>query len=128
MRTDNLLGNIIWILFGGLFSAIGYCLGGLLLCLTIIGIPFGLQCFKLAGFVLAPFGKEAISNPSASGCLYLLLNVIWIFTGGIAAALTHIFFGVLLCITIVLIPFGLQHFKLIEISLMPFGKTVVSKS
>jgi uncharacterized membrane protein YccF (DUF307 family) len=127
MRPDNLLGNIIWLLFGGLFAAIGYLVGGLLLCFTIIGIPFGLQCFKIAGFVIAPFGKQAVNTPAASGCLAFLFNVIWIFTGGIAAALSHVFFGVLLCITVIFIPFGLQHFKLIEISLMPFGKTVVDK-
>jgi len=127
MRPDNLLGNIIWMLFGGLFAALSYCIGGIILCITIIGIPFGLQCFKIAGFVLAPFGKQAVSTSSSSGCLALLLNVIWILTGGLAAAFGHIVFGVLLCITIILIPFGLQHFKLIEISLMPFGKKVVEK-
>ena len=127
MRPDNLLGNIIWIIFGGLISALGYCIGGILLCITIIGIPFGLQCFKIAGFVIAPFGKQAINRESRAGCFAILLNIIWIFTGGLAAALSHIFFGALLCITIIGIPFGLQHFKLIEISLMPFGKEVVDK-
>lgn len=128
MRTDNALGNLIWLIFGGLFSAIGYFISGILLCFTILGIPFGIQCFKIAGYVLAPFGKQAVSNPSASGCLALFLNLLWILTGGLALALGHLFFGVLLCLTIVLIPFGLQHFKLIEISLMPFGKKVVEKN
>jgi uncharacterized membrane protein YccF (DUF307 family) len=123
----NLLGNLLWLLFGGLFSAIGYVVGGFALCLTIIGIPFGLQCFKLAAFVLWPFGKEAVSTPSSGGCLTLLLNIIWIFCGGIWVALSHIVFGLLLFITVIGIPFAWQHFKLVEISLMPFGKRIVDK-
>lgn len=126
MRPDNLLGNIIWLIFGGFFAAIGYFVGGLLLCLTIIGIPFGIQCFKIAGFVLRPFGLQAVSSPSSSGCLSLLLNILWIIRGGLVAAVSHIVFGAILCLTIIGIPFGLQHFKLIEVSLMPFGKKIVS--
>lgn len=125
MRPDNLLGNIIWIIFGGLAAAMGYVLGGLVLCLTIVGIPFGLQCFKIAWFVLRPFGLKAVSTPSSLGCLSLLLNIIWMLCGGLIAALTHLLFGALLCLTIIFIPFGLQHFKLIEVSLMPFGKRLV---
>jgi uncharacterized membrane protein YccF (DUF307 family) len=123
----NTLGNVLWLLFGGLLSALGYCIGGLVLCLTIVGIPFGLQCFKLASFVLWPFGRTAISTTAASGCLPLLLNIIWIFCGGLWLAIGHIALGMLLCLTIVGIPFGRQHFKLIEISLMPFGKRIVEK-
>jgi uncharacterized membrane protein YccF (DUF307 family) len=121
----NLIGNIIWLIFGGLISALGYFIGGLVLCLTIIGIPFGLQCFKLAGLVLWPFGKTVVSSSSNEGCLTILLNIIWIICGGIWVAATHIIFGLLFYITIIGIPFGRQHFKLVEISLMPFGKRII---
>ncbi len=120
----NLLGNLIWLLFGGLFSAMGYFVGGLALCLTIIGIPFGLQCFKLGMLALWPFGKQVITTSSSSGCLVLLLNILWIICGGIWIALGHIVFGILLYITIIGIPFGRQHFKMVEISLMPFGRQI----
>lgn len=126
MRPDNLLGNIIWLLFGGFIAALGYFFGGLVLCITIIGVPFGVQCFKIGLFVLRPFGLRATSTQSSSGCLSILLNIIWIVCGGFATALAHLTFGAFLCLTIIGIPFGLQHFKLIEISLMPFGKKIVS--
>ena len=123
----NTIGNIIWLVFGGLYSALCYFLGGLALCITIIGIPFGLQCFKLGVFVLWPFGKMAINTPSAQGgCLSLILNIIWILFGGIWLAIGHIVFGILLFVTIIGIPFARQHFKLVEISLMPFGKKIVN--
>ncbi len=121
----NFLGNLIWLIFGGFFAALGYFFGGLVLCITIIGIPFGLQCFKLAGLVLWPFGKKVVSDTSQTGCLSVLANIIWIIFGGIGVALTHIIMGALLYISIVGIPWGRQHFKLLEISLMPFGKRVV---
>jgi uncharacterized membrane protein YccF (DUF307 family) len=123
----NILGNIIWLLFGGLVSAAGYIVGGLALCLTVVGIPFGLQCFKLAGFVLWPFGRMAVNTAPATGCLFVFLNIIWIICGGFWLALAHIGFGILLFITIIGIPFARQHFKLVEISLMPFGKKIVDK-
>jgi uncharacterized membrane protein YccF (DUF307 family) len=122
---DNFLGNLIWLIFGGLLAAIGYFIGGLVLCITIIGIPWGLQCFKLAELVLWPFGKKVISDSSEMGCLNLVFNLIWILFGGFYTAIVHIVMGVILCITIVGIPWGRQHFKLIEISLMPFGKKIV---
>jgi uncharacterized membrane protein YccF (DUF307 family) len=121
----NILGNIIWLIFGGLISAIIYCIGGLLLCLTIIGIPFGVQCFKIAGLVLAPFGREVVSSSSNGGCLTTLFNIIWLLCGGLWTAIIHVFFGILLYITIIGIPFGRQHFKLVEVSLMPFGKRII---
>ena len=123
----NGIGNLIWLIFGGLFAAIGYVLGGFMLCITIIGIPWGLQCFKLAGLVLWPFGKRVISDTQNLGCLNTLCNIIWIIFGGWYTALIHIVFGILLCITIIGIPWGKQHFKLIEISLMPFGKRIVDE-
>jgi uncharacterized membrane protein YccF (DUF307 family) len=121
----HLLGNIIWLLFGGLFAAIGYFFGGILLCITIVGIPWGLQCFKLAGLVLMPFGKKVISDSTNSGCLSVLCNIIWILSGGLYTAIMHIVMGALLSITIIGIPWGKQHFKLVEISLAPFGRRVV---
>lgn len=127
MRPDNLLGNIIWLIFGGFIAALGYFVGGLVLCLTVVGIPFGLQCFKIGVFVLRPFGLQAVNAESASGCLSLLLNVVWIIAGGFAAAVARLTFGIVLCPTIIGIPFGLQHFKLIEVSLMPFGKKITNK-
>lgn len=121
----NLIGNLIWLIFGGLLTSIGYLLGGIILCLTIVGIPFGLQCFKLAGIVLFPFGKKVVSRDSASGCFSLFANVIWLLCGGLFTALNHLFWGIVLTLTIIGIPFARQHFKLIELSMMPFGKTII---
>ena len=121
----NTIGNIIWLIFGGLVSAIAYFVGGLVLCFTIIGIPFGMQCFKLAGFVLLPFGRMAVSTESSGGCLSLVFNIIWILGCGLWLALAHIAWGILFCITIIGIPFGMQHFKLVEVSLAPFGKKII---
>jgi uncharacterized membrane protein YccF (DUF307 family) len=120
----NFLGNIIWLVFGGFLAALGYLFGGIILCLTVVGIPWGLQCFKIAELELSPFGRQVISNTSRTGCLNLFCNIVWLICGGLYTALVHIFFGILLFITIVGIPFARQHFKLVEISLMPFGKTI----
>ena len=122
----NFLGNIIWLIFGGLLAALGYVVGGLALCITIIGIPWGLQCFKIAGLVLLPFGKKVISDSTNTGCLSTFCNLIWIVFGGLYTALVHLFMGLLLYITIIGIPWGRQHFKLLEISLMPFGKKIIN--
>jgi len=121
----SFLGNILWIIFGGFFAALGYLVGGCVLCATVVGIPFGLQCFKLAGLVLMPFGSRVVYNPGSSGCLSLILNLIWIVTGGWYTALIHLAFGMLFCLTIIGIPFGMQHFKLLPVSLAPFGKRIV---
>jgi len=121
----NGMGNIIWLLFGGLWAALGYLVGGFVLCVTIVGIPWGLQCFKLAGLVLWPFGRQVVSSSQQSGCLSSLFNIIWIICGGWYTALVHIVMGILLSLTIIGIPWGRQHFKLIEISLMPFGKRII---
>ena len=90
------------------------------------GIPFGMQTLKLAGLALWPFGKEVRSGGRSSGCLYILMNVLWIFLGGIWICLSHLVFGAVLCITIIGIPFGLQHFKLAALALSPFGKDIVA--
>lgn len=121
----KLLGNIIWALFGGLFIALYYFVVGLLLCLTVVGIPFGLQLMKMAGFALWPFGHEVQAGPQDSGCLSVVMNIIWIIFGGVEIALTHLGLGVVFCITIVGIPFGLQHFKMALLALVPFGKNIV---
>ena len=121
----NFIGNIIWLIFGGFIAALGYLFGGILLCFTIIGIPFGLQCFKIAGLVLMPFGRRVVSNAYSGGCLSLLCNIIWLLTGGLYTAVIHLVFACLLAITIIGIPFARQHLKLMELSLMPFGKDVV---
>jgi uncharacterized membrane protein YccF (DUF307 family) len=121
----NLLGNLIWLIFGGLFAALGYAIGGLILCFTIVGIPFGLQCFKLAVMVLFPFGKKVVTKDSASGCFSIIANIIWLLCGGLLTAVNHLFWGIVLALTIVGIPFARQHFKLIELSMMPFGKTII---
>ena len=120
----NFIGNLIWLIFGGFFAALGYLFGGIVLCITIIGMPWGLQCFKMAGLVLWPFGKKIVSNSDNAGCLNVLFNIIWLLCGGLYTALMHVVFGLLLFITIIGIPFARQHFKLIEISMMPFGKRV----
>ncbi|WP_153796378.1 YccF domain-containing protein [Foetidibacter luteolus] len=121
----NLLGNLIWLIFGGFLSALGYLIGGIVLCITIIGIPFGLQCFKIAAMVLWPFGRRVVNGRNSSGCLPVLFNIIWILCGGWYTALVHIVFACLLFITIIGIPFAKQHLKLVELSLMPFGKEIV---
>lgn len=121
----KLLGNIIWILFGGLFIALYYFMFGLLLCLTVVGIPFGLQLMKIAGFALWPFGHEVQAGPQDSGCLSVCMNILWIIFGGIEIALTHLGLGVVFCVTIIGIPFGLQHFKMALLALVPFGKIII---
>jgi uncharacterized membrane protein YccF (DUF307 family) len=121
----NFIGNLIWLICGGFFAAMGYIFGGFVLCLTIVGIPFGLQCFKLAGLVLWPFGKRIVPMRGSMGCISLFCNIIWLICGGLYTAVVHLVFAALLCITIVGIPFARQHLKLMELSLMPFGKQVV---
>ncbi|MBB4036065.1 uncharacterized membrane protein YccF (DUF307 family) [Dysgonomonas hofstadii] len=118
------LGNIIWVLFGGFMIAIEYFIAGFLMMITIIGIPFGIQAFKMGMLALWPFGSKVVTDESSSGCLSFVMNVIWIIIGGFWIALTHLFWGVLFCITIVGIPFGMQHFKLIHLALVPFGKRI----
>ena len=118
----SLIGNIIWLVLGGILGAVAWFIAGLLLCVTIIGIPFGLQCFKIAGFVLWPFGREVeIGDFGACG---LLLNVLWILFLGWELAGFHLAVGALLCITIIGIPFGIQHFKLAMLGLVPFGARI----
>lgn len=120
----NLIGNIIWLIFGGLLVAIEYFVAGFLLCVTIIGIPFGIQCFKIGVLTLMPFGRQVREVPGETGCLSTVFNIIWIFMGGVWIALTHLVFGILLAITIIGLPFAKQHFKLMSLSFTPFGKDI----
>lgn len=120
----SLLGNIIWLVFGGLVAGLGYIIGGLLLCLTIIGIPFGLQAINLGVATLAPFGKTVVAEENAGGCLRLVFNVIWIVLFGWEIALAHLVSAGILAITIIGLPFAAQHIKLIPVALMPFSYTL----
>ncbi len=119
------LGNILWLILGGLVIALYYFLVGLLFCISIIGIPFGLQLMKIGFFALWPFGSEIRSDVNDGGCLSIIMNVIWILVGGIEITMLHLTFGLFCCITIIGIPFGLQHFKMALLALMPFGKKIV---
>ncbi|MEM1279385.1 MAG: YccF domain-containing protein [Cyanobacteria bacterium P01_H01_bin.152] len=120
----SLLGNIIWLIFGGFLSGVGYILGGISTCLTIIGIPFGIATIQLGMASFTPFGKEIKKGPNADTTLILILNLVWIFIFGWAIALNHLFWGILLAITIIGLPFAKQHFKLMILALFPFGRTL----
>ena len=120
----NVVLNIIWVVFGGFAIAIEYVVSSLAMMITIIGIPFGLQTLKLALVALWPFGTKIADNPWPSGCLAGIMNIIWWFVGGIPIALTHLALGLIFCITIIGIPFGMQHFKLARLALFPFGTRI----
>lgn len=115
------LGNFLWFIFGGFISGLSWCLAGVIWCITIIGIPVGTQCFKMAGLSFFPFGKEVTYGGGAGS---LILNVLWLIISGLPLAIEHLAIGAALCITIIGIPFGLQQFKLAKLALMPFGATV----
>lgn len=123
----RLLGNIIWLLFGGLATGIGWWIAGVLAAITIIGIPFSIAAFRIGTFSFWPFGREIVDRPEgeAGKLLILLGNIIWIVLGGIWLALAHLFFALLLGITIIGIPFAVQHLKLAHLSLTPYGKMIV---
>jgi uncharacterized membrane protein YccF (DUF307 family) len=121
----KILGNIIWFVFGGFLIFLEYIVSGLLLCLTIVGIPFGVQCIKLSLLGLSPFGTTVTQGEAGSGCLSVTMNIIWILVGGIWISLTHLIFGILFGITIIGIPFARQHFKLAALALAPFGQRLV---
>jgi uncharacterized membrane protein YccF (DUF307 family) len=116
--------NVLWIIFGGgIVICLEYLLAGLILCITIVGIPFGVQCFKLAGLGLMPFGREPVEDPSA-GAVSFLLNVFWLIVAGIWIFISHVVLGVGLAVTIIGIPFAYQHLKFAALALAPFGKRV----
>ena len=120
----SLLGTIIWIVFGGLLMSAAYFFLGIVYCISIVGIPVGLQLFKMAGLSLYPFGREVRDRNGEMGCWSMFLNILWIVFGGVEMALGHAVIGLFFCITVVGIPFGLQHFKLAVLALMPFGKEI----
>ncbi len=120
----NFLGNIVFFVFGGFVIFIGYLLGGILLCLTIIGIPFGIQCFKLAGGVLAPFGREVRETKPPGGSLALVMNIIWIILPGLELAIMHLCLAAFFALTIIGIPLAAQHMKLLPLALLPFGRVI----
>lgn len=122
MSTKEIIGNVIWWIFGGFATAVEYASLGVAYCVTIIGIPWGLQCFKLAVVMLLPFGSHV--SPNHSNALGVVGNIIWFFLGGFLLWITHVFFGLLLFITIIGIPFGRKHFALAKLALTPFGRDI----
>lgn len=120
----SFLGNLIWLVFGGFIAAAGYVIGGLALCLTIVGIPFGLQSIRLGLATLAPFGKEVVVEERNEGGLALLFDIIWIVIAGWEIALAHLTAALILAITIVGLPFARQHLKLIPVAIFPFQRSL----
>jgi len=117
----NLLLNIIWLVFGGFIVVLAYFLGAILLCITIIGIPFGIQCFKLAGLAVAPFGREIREKEPPSGALAVIMNIIWIILPGLELAVFHLFMALIFAVTIIGLPIAAQHLKMTRLALIPFG-------
>jgi uncharacterized membrane protein YccF (DUF307 family) len=130
----SVIGNIIWILLGGIWMSLGWVIAGVIMYLTVIGIPWGRSCFVIAGFALFPFGHEAVSRKEVTGrddlgtgSAGMAGNIVWLLLAGWWLALGHLATGLIVCLTVIGIPFGIQHFKLAGISLMPVGKTIVPK-
>ncbi len=124
----NAIGNILWVILGGFITFLIYLFGSLILMITIVGIPFGIQTLKMAGMALLPFGKEAVQSERSGGCLYIIMNIIWVLFAGIELAIIHLVFALLFAITIVGIPFAQQHLKLAYLALVPFGMDIRTKS
>lgn len=118
----SLLGNILWLIFGGFIAGLGYILGGLVVCLTVVGIPFGLQAIKIGMATMAPFGKENVVTEEASSMICMVFNIIWVLFFGWGIAVAHLVSALTLFVTIIGIPFAMQHLKLIPIALFPFGR------
>jgi uncharacterized membrane protein YccF (DUF307 family) len=121
MRT---ILNLIWLVLAGFWLAVGYVVAGLICCVLIITIPFGIASFRIAGYALWPFGRTVVDKPGA-GAPSALGNIIWLVVAGWWLALGHLVSGIALCVTIIGIPLGLANFKLIPISLLPLGKEIV---
>ena len=120
----RLLGNVIWLVFGGFFAGLGYIIGGLSLCLTIIGIPFGIQTIKIGIATMTPFGREIVEIENSNETLALIFNVIWVVLLGWEIAIAHLVSAAILVISIIGIPFAAQHMKLLSLSIWPFGRTL----
>ena len=118
----RLLGNIIWFLIGGLILGLAWALVGLLWCLTILGIPVGVQCFKFAGLSFFPFGRDVYYHGGGGS---LILNILWLIFGGLEIAVVALVIGLIFTVTIIGIPFGKQCFKIAKLALMPFGSSIV---
>lgn len=118
--------NVIWFVFSGLWLWLAYVLAGILCCVLIVTIPWGIASFRMANYAVWPFGRELVDRPSA-GVLTFLGNVVWVVAAGWWLALTHVATGLALCLTIIGIPMGIANFKLIPVSLMPLGKEIVVK-
>lgn len=117
------LGNILWIILGGgLVIFLEYMLVGAVLCLTIVGIPFGIACMRIGMLSLAPFGTDIVQARTPDGCLVTAMTVLWIALAGFWIALSHVTLAAALAVTIIGIPFALQHIKLAGLALMPFGR------
>lgn len=121
------LGNIAWLLLGGLLTAALYVLAGIFFCITIIGIPFGVQLIKIGSYALWPFGREMEFAQGQPGCVSMVGNLVWILLGWWEIALVHVVCGIIFCITIIGIPFGVKHFKIAISSVFPFGQSIMSK-
>jgi uncharacterized membrane protein YccF (DUF307 family) len=120
----RLILNVIWLVLAGFWMAVGYAVAGLICCILIITIPWGIASFRIANYALWPFGREVVDKPGA-GTGSLLGNVIWIIVAGLWLAIGHIVTGIALCVTIIGIPLGLANFKLVKVSLVPLGKEIV---
>lgn len=120
----SLIGNILWLIFGGLVAGLGYIVGGLGICCTIIGIPFGIQSIKIGVATMTPFGKEIVEDEDANDTLKTIFNIIWIILFGWEIAIAHLVSALILAITIIGLPFAKQHIKLINLALFPFGRAL----
>ena len=123
----NAIGNLLWVILGGFLIFIFYIFGSIILMVTIVGIPFGIQTLKMANLALFPFGREAVQTERSGGCLHVIMNIIWILFAGIEIAITHLILALIFTITIVGIPFAAQHLKLAYLALVPFGMDIVDK-
>jgi uncharacterized membrane protein YccF (DUF307 family) len=121
------VGNVLWLLLAGFWMAVGYALAGVVACLTIIGIPFGVQLFKLAGYAFWPFGRMVVRRPGGSAGLSTVGNVIWFLLAGLWLALGHLVSGIALCLTIIGIPLGIASFKMAGLALAPFGRDIAAR-
>ena len=119
--------NILWFILGGFLVSLAYILGGILLCITIIGIPFGIQCFKLSILGMAPFGREIRETEPPGGAISIIMNIIWIILPGLELALMHLFLAALFAITIIGLPFAAQHLKMTRLAILPFGFRVADR-
>jgi uncharacterized membrane protein YccF (DUF307 family) len=126
--TMTIILNILWFILGGFLVSLAYILGGLLLCLTIIGIPFAIQCFKLSLLGMAPFGREIQETEPPGGVIAIIMNVIWIILPGLELALIHLFLAAFFAITIIGLPFAAQHLKMTRLAILPFGFRVSETS